>query len=313
MNTAVRRFACGLSAGLVLAAAPAGAEVVDVPTAGGGMWQMMIAPQGTTYDHPAVLRVAMQRPEEPAAKEVPDPIAIPDPPASDTPADAAQPADEPEPPSAEGADSSDAPMPLPEAPPAPAADGPTFGMTILPQSDGPSAADAAKQYAAVYRSIPFNRAEYVANPGYRHDATMELLTGNQRLTAGYTGKTLALPKPGVYRPYLPSRREYLTAPFPYFGGAGFSGVGYGGIGNGGFSYTGPAAYGLGALGTNAFVNPVLGGYGGFINTGFGFGGNRLFGLDRLGRGASAFGGRPANNRGMRGGAVGMPVMPTPAD
>ena len=207
-----------------------------------------------------------------------------------------------------------------EAPPLPpAAVGSDFGMTILPQGRGQSAVDAAKQYAAVYRSIPFNRAEYVANPGYRHDAAMELLTGNQRLTAGYTGKTLALPKPGVYRPYLPSRREYLTAPFPYFGGAGFSGVGYGGIGNGGYSYTGPAAYGLGSLGYNGYVNPVLGGFGGFIGTGLN--GNGLFGFNRLGRG-SAFGGRPAapapmNGGGMGGGGmqggVGHPVMPTPAD
>ncbi len=32
-------------------------------------------------------------------------------------------------------------------------------------------------YVRIYRSIPFNRAEYNANPTYRHDSAMEILTG----------------------------------------------------------------------------------------------------------------------------------------
>ncbi|MEZ6123324.1 MAG: hypothetical protein R3C49_09140 [Planctomycetaceae bacterium] len=39
---------------------------------------------------------------------------------------------------------------------------------------------SAADYARIYASIPFNRAEYNANPTYRHDATMEILTGNAR-------------------------------------------------------------------------------------------------------------------------------------
>ena len=35
-------------------------------------------------------------------------------------------------------------------------------------------------YTEVYNSIPFNRAEYNRNPTYRHDSTMEILTGNSR-------------------------------------------------------------------------------------------------------------------------------------
>ena len=35
-------------------------------------------------------------------------------------------------------------------------------------------------YARIYKSIPFNRAEYNVNPSYRHDSTMEILTGNAR-------------------------------------------------------------------------------------------------------------------------------------
>lgn len=38
----------------------------------------------------------------------------------------------------------------------------------------------ATDYARVYASIPFDRAQYNANPNYRHDSTMEILTGNAR-------------------------------------------------------------------------------------------------------------------------------------
>ncbi len=37
-------------------------------------------------------------------------------------------------------------------------------------------------YRAIYDSIPFSRAEYEANPSYRHDATMEFLFGQMRPT-----------------------------------------------------------------------------------------------------------------------------------
>lgn len=35
-------------------------------------------------------------------------------------------------------------------------------------------------YSRIYNAIPFNRAEYEVNPNYRHDSTMEILTGNAR-------------------------------------------------------------------------------------------------------------------------------------
>ncbi len=38
----------------------------------------------------------------------------------------------------------------------------------------------ADRYTKIYESIPFNRAEYAVNPSYRHDSTMEILTGNAR-------------------------------------------------------------------------------------------------------------------------------------
>ena len=37
-------------------------------------------------------------------------------------------------------------------------------------------------YKQIYDSIPFNRAEYRANPSYRHDATLELMFGKMRET-----------------------------------------------------------------------------------------------------------------------------------
>lgn len=36
------------------------------------------------------------------------------------------------------------------------------------------------EYRRVYDSIPFSRSEYKANPNYRHDSAMEILTGNAR-------------------------------------------------------------------------------------------------------------------------------------
>jgi len=39
---------------------------------------------------------------------------------------------------------------------------------------------SASEYSRVYDSIPFSRSEYKANPNYRHDSAMEILTGNSR-------------------------------------------------------------------------------------------------------------------------------------
>ena len=185
------------------------------------------------------------------------------------------------------------------------------GITITPAHVASS--EHWSKYQAIYDSIPFSRAEYVANPSYRHDATIELLTGQVRLSSGYTGRTLALPRVSQYRPYLPSRQEFATTPFPYFGGAGFSGVGFGGIGNGSYLYNGPAALGLGNAGINTGLNQfaVTGGYGfgsyGFGGRGIGFGGNRF------GFGGRRFGLTPLNGGNVRGngGRPAGPMMPAP--
>ena len=56
-------------------------------------------------------------------------------------------------------------------------------------------------YVRIYRSIPFNRAEYNVNPTYRHDSTMEILTGNGRhQTIVRHGTPKQVPRPAA--PYV---------------------------------------------------------------------------------------------------------------
>lgn len=54
-----------------------------------------------------------------------------------------------------------------------------------PSSTPMTSADVAARaqlYRETYNSIPFSRAEFDANPSYRHDATMEFLFGQMRPT-----------------------------------------------------------------------------------------------------------------------------------
>ncbi len=63
---------------------------------------------------------------------------------------------------------------------------PRFSYPMLPPSAGCCSSGMNPmqvnplEYAWIYQSIPFNRSEYVANPRYRHDATMEILLGQLR-------------------------------------------------------------------------------------------------------------------------------------
>lgn len=80
------------------------------------------------------------------------------------------------------------------------------------------------EYQRIYRTIPFNRAEYNANPNYRHDSTMEILTGNARhqtivrrdttavIPAAQAQPTAAVP----YRYNNPSRGLNYYFYFPYW-------------------------------------------------------------------------------------------------
>lgn len=87
-------------------------------------------------------------------------------------------------------------------------------------------------YSRVYNSIPFNRAEYDVNPNYRHDSTMEILTGNSRhqtiIQHNFEHKQ---PVKRIPAPGLPSR---ILTPFSSSGmlyGGPF-GFGYGSFGYG---------------------------------------------------------------------------------
>jgi len=47
----------------------------------------------------------------------------------------------------------------------------------------------SQMYSEIYRSIPFIRAEYHANPSYLHDTTVEFLFGKMRPTVIHRGTT----------------------------------------------------------------------------------------------------------------------------
>lgn len=70
----------------------------------------------------------------------------------------------------------------------------------------PAAKADSAEYRRIYNSIPFSRAEYKANPNYRHDSTMEILTGNARhqtvINHNFEHKE---PVKHVPRPAYPSR------------------------------------------------------------------------------------------------------------
>ena len=63
-----------------------------------------------------------------------------------------------------------------------AADGDLHDLTAVPPAPCCGPVIGSKRYQAIYDSIPFSRAEYLANPAYRHEATMEILFGKMRPT-----------------------------------------------------------------------------------------------------------------------------------
>jgi hypothetical protein len=74
-------------------------------------------------------------------------------------------------------------------------------------------------YDAVYRSIPYSYTEYLANPGYRHEATMEVLFGQLRPTTihkHYQPQPIVNVLPSPYQPYVFSHCDYLHYRAPAF-------------------------------------------------------------------------------------------------
>jgi hypothetical protein len=96
---------------------------------------------------------------------------------------------------------------LPDSPP----EG-TVPCTTIP-------ATRVRDYRAIYDAIPFSRAEYDANPSYRHDATMEFLFGQLRPTLIQRGNTTVsvqhLDDGGLdWSPYVYYGRSGWYAPYP---------------------------------------------------------------------------------------------------
>ena len=91
-------------------------------------------------------------------------------------------------------------------------------------------------YSRIYNSIPFNRTEYNANPNYRHDSTMEILTGNARhqtiVQHNFEHKQPVQRIPAPNRPSriltpFSSSGLFYNSPFGFGGGGyGFGGWGY---------------------------------------------------------------------------------------
>jgi hypothetical protein len=95
-------------------------------------------------------------------------------------------------------------------------------IEIIPAAKAPTDApsDAAAEYARIYRSIPFSRAEYRVNPNYRHDTTMELLTGRTHSqTVVHHNHEHKQPEVRIPEPARPSR--ILTPVAGPFGGWGW--------------------------------------------------------------------------------------------
>jgi hypothetical protein len=68
-------------------------------------------------------------------------------------------------------------------------------------------------YAEAYAMVPFSRSEYEANPGYRHDAAMELMFGQMRQTVN---ARMTMP----YFSRYPDLFRYRFPVFPYLGSGG---------------------------------------------------------------------------------------------
>lgn len=91
-----------------------------------------------------------------------------------------------------------------------------------------AAGTSRDEYRRIYQSIQFNRAAYNANPSYRHDSTMEILTGNARhqTIVQHNNTPVVQPRPRQPTFLLPSRynqrrrglNHYYTVPYWNYGG-----------------------------------------------------------------------------------------------
>ncbi len=70
-------------------------------------------------------------------------------------------------------------------------------------------------YIEVYNSIPFRRSEYLANPSYRHDATIELMLGQIRpktiTNVMVTQATCCWPQAATFSPWGTNAFDYRNS------------------------------------------------------------------------------------------------------
>lgn len=92
------------------------------------------------------------------------------------------------------------PAPTPQPNPVPPAPQPSTSVAaddlpvITPrvcdiQTETPVLPAQVQQYREIYAAIPYNHVEYLANPSYRHDATMEFIFNQMRPTVIQRGTT----------------------------------------------------------------------------------------------------------------------------
>lgn len=241
-------------------------RVEEVKDVDGSTWKVLIVPRPLHrpgVPHPAAMRAPIHAPGNVVLPPAPIEKAAPVEKAPAT--DEAAPKEAPAPPEKVPAGE---PMPAPKAQdekaPAKAAtkepakeaepkaakkyaDNP-FGIEIVPRFSYPAMPPSAAcipaedgcvhvnpmDYALVYASIPFLRSEYVANPSYRHEATMEILFGQLR-------PTVVEKHPGIPRPHhtlFPFENDIIR-PYSYYSlgpGAGY--------GRGPLPFAAPGAYGV---------------------------------------------------------------------
>ena len=92
----------------------------------------------------------------------------------------------------------------PQMPPAPNAEPNQIVVPAGAEVVMPTGINMAS-YIEVYNSIPFRRSEFLANPSFRHDATIELMLGQIRpktiTNVTVTQSTCCWPQAATYAPY----------------------------------------------------------------------------------------------------------------
>ncbi len=74
-------------------------------------------------------------------------------------------------------------------------------------------------YEKIFNAIPYRRSEYLANPSYRHDTTVEVMFGEMRSTVVHrqdSPQRVVNPRPRVYDPHIFREMEYWNWPGRFF-------------------------------------------------------------------------------------------------